>query len=1287
MPNGYVSQIQINGGDVQNIGSCAYAVCDTAEDVSVKVVTLPGFVLKDGATIHVKFMYRNIAFNPKLNVNGTGDKTILLNTNSGFDSSLNLSSQYNVDQLWMAGAVVTLTYDGTYWVVNNPSRITSPYTYNLSAGNTIEPGSYMILADIEWELCTGASSATARVFPFKVCMSTMVDGVYRDRSAIMEVFVGGGYNKKDYVDIMIHDESEYHVNNDYVFDSLVDSVFIYFEYEVSSGNVISKRTGHLLGKVPSRWSSFQLVPLTNGSVSSADPDEDHHFLKLDIVHSASSFVPSETSQTSIPSGNVLPTTVGVHRYLIKARMKPFEIGQLSGNGSTAGQYLKSNGSTSAPSWETMDTTPTANSTNPVTSGGIKTALDAKQPNISITTNTSTPADNDTVIMQASGTTNTTTFLRRTMSKIWDYIKSKADNAYPSFLGVVTNGFLYSQYQAFDWRLHDYFYALDNRNFNISWKIYDSSDVEVSDLGDSIYRLFDGNSESGGTISANTPAYYSIIRFSNCNYSLASGIYLVGFYYKHVPLEAPVLKIRRQNRESWETLTATKYLLNYTGDVDGNCYYLYHTRTSSVVVDLELTINGRTDRNVTVSNLCFFRTRSNSVDNISAVTKYAVTQNLYGEVVAPKFIVRGGTNKQMMLANGTVATLPLSIANGGTGATTATNAEYNLITKPRTTELTSALSDDYRIPFCNTSPSTSVGTFAGYRKASAFWTYIQGKISSVLGLTSTNYGGTSAKATSDADGNNITTTYATLTDLAEKRDKYQLTSSWIGQNLAGTTYGVACRFKLTSVSEARTIYMRINARGVIHNLKILASSSSLAIGDRQAGKNANDDEVYGHLDTSTGIVTIYLKMRNYREGASVTEFNPAGYYYYNNRLTDVTFPNKESVDTLPEGYVTAVQDGWARYDSYGNDISTYYQPVLTAGTGLSISDNTINHSNSVTAQTSNLGSSVRIPAIKYDAQGHITYGTYYDVFSSDLYSVIKCGYINNSTSGVGWMKVGEVTYWTGTYQRYTVVISVIGNHVNTYNDFGILRIRLSNSTTAGVASSPGAQWLVKTAGSSTRFKTDCIRMVKNETSSSSGVTLSIYMYVASSSDSYNFQVINEAVSGATRKSHLLKFSNSTAKETTEPSPTYSSVMAPLELGNQSNCLVITNDNWQSYLTASNGNNNSFGNCDILTIPEGISSIFFSQSLIVGTTETMEANIALVRGAGSLGRFPRNGVRISIAGNWRPQQNGGFSGPVEGRFSNYLYNLRSGWAGGSEAYRIYDVFEDFMYFNGVWYSKGY
>lgn len=525
--------------------------------------------------------------------------------------------------------------------------------------------------------------------------------------------------------------------------------------------------------------------------------------------------------------------------------------------------------------------------------------------------------------------------------------------------------------------------------------------------------------------------------------------------------------------------------------------------------------------------------------------------------------------------------------------------------------------------------------------------------------------------------------ATLTTMINgKRDLFSLTESWIGQNLAGTTYGVACRFKLTSVSEARTIYMRINTRGVIHNLRILASSSSLRIGDRQAGKDDNDNEVYGHLDTSTGIVTIFLKMRNYREGASVTDFNPANYYYYNNRLTDVTFPHKESVDTLPEGYVTAVQDGWARYDRYGNDISTYYQPLLTAGTGLSISDNTINHSNSVTAQISNLGSSVRIPAIKYDAQGHITYGTYYDVFSNDQYSAVKCGYVNNKSVS-GWFKVGQVTYWESTYNRYEVLISVMGTSTNPH-DFGLLRIRGISGATAGQISSLSAQWVMKTPPTQNGFTIDCIRLTKTETGTSSGATLLIYINIPRSDYiGYNFLVLNECIAGSTSKAHKLILSNSTTKETTEPAPTYVSTMAPLELGNQSNCLEITDSNWQSYLTASNGGGavpSNITNADILTIPEGTSQIFFNT--------TAEASIALVKGAGSLGRFPRNGVRISIAGNWKPQENGGYSGPTaDGRFSAYLYVYRGGVASASANYRMTHAFEDFMYFNGVWYSKGY
>lgn len=91
---------------------------------------------------------------------------------------------------------------------------------------------------------------------------------------------------------------------------------------------------------------------------------------------------------------------------------------------TSGQYLKSNGNGNAPSWETMDSSPTANSTKAVTSGGVKTALDGKQASVTITTNANTPTDNDTVIMQDNGNTGTTSFLRRKLSTLWNYFRTK-----------------------------------------------------------------------------------------------------------------------------------------------------------------------------------------------------------------------------------------------------------------------------------------------------------------------------------------------------------------------------------------------------------------------------------------------------------------------------------------------------------------------------------------------------------------------------------------------------------------------------------------------------------------------------------------------------------------------------------------------------------------------------------------------------------------------------------------------------------------------------------------------
>lgn len=60
---------------------------------------------------------------------------------------------------------------------------------------------------------------------------------------------------------------------------------------------------------------------------------------------------------------------------------------------------------------------------------LQSALDGKQAKQTFTANTSTPSDSDFVLMQASSETGTTAILKRAISKVWDYIKGKADLVY------------------------------------------------------------------------------------------------------------------------------------------------------------------------------------------------------------------------------------------------------------------------------------------------------------------------------------------------------------------------------------------------------------------------------------------------------------------------------------------------------------------------------------------------------------------------------------------------------------------------------------------------------------------------------------------------------------------------------------------------------------------------------------------------------------------------------------------------------------------------------------------
>lgn len=134
---------------------------------------------------------------------------------------------------------------------------------------------------------------------------------------------------------------------------------------------------------------------------------------------------------------------------------------------------------------------------------------------------------------------------------------------------------------------------------------------------------------------------------------------------------------------------------------------------------------------------------------SAITN--LENNLTQEALDRTTQLNNKVDKDLSNATGT-----LSISNGGTGATTANGARNNLLSN--VSEETSTLGDDSLFAMKYTNPSDTNGAVYT-RKASLIWEYIKGKIGTVLGLTSSNYGGTSAKATSDENGVNIASNYA------------------------------------------------------------------------------------------------------------------------------------------------------------------------------------------------------------------------------------------------------------------------------------------------------------------------------------------------------------------------------------------------------------------------------------------------------------------------------------------------------------------------------------------------
>lgn len=116
---------------------------------------------------------------------------------------------------------------------------------------------------------------------------------------------------------------------------------------------------------------------------------------------------------------------------------------------------------------------------------------------------------------------------------------------------------------------------------------------------------------------------------------------------------------------------------------------------------------------------------------------------------------------------------------------------------------------------------------------------------------------------------------------------------------------------------------------------------------------------------------------------------------------------------------------------------------------------------------------------------------------------------------------------------------------------------------------------------------------------------------------------------------------------------------------SGVLELTDSNLATYFNSSTG---------VLTIPKGVTTVIFNTTAV--------KTVYLVKGT-----VQTNGYRLTIGGKWQPDTNSDYQG-LEGCFPHYVDYHYYGYTGSSlPNFDAYSHFADYVYFNGMWYSKMY
>lgn len=486
------------------------------------------------------------------------------------------------------------------------------------------------------------------------------------------------------------------------------------------------------------------------------------------------------------------------------------------------------------------------------------------------------------------------------------------------------------------------------------------------------------------------------------------------------------------------------------------------------------------------------------------TAAKATADASGNVIVDTYETKGNAITGLSVS-GKVITYTKGDGNTGTITTQDTNTTYGVATTSANGLMSS--SDKSKLDgIASGANKTTVDSAL----SSSSTNPVQNKVinSALSGKLSTS--GTAAKATADASGNNIVDTYETkanaITGLSASGTTITYTKgdgttgtittqdkNTDTKNTTGTSNKTGTKLFLAGATSQATnpvtysnsnVYIGTDNKLYSGGKVVIASGDkATSAGTADSATNATNDgdgnEITDTYETKANAITglsVSGKVVTYTKGdgstGTITTQDTNTTYSVASSSANglMSSTDKAKLDAITAsadavsvtasltsgtkvGTITVNGTGTDLYCETNTDTDTTY----SAGSGLSLSGTTFNHSNSVTAKTTYVGSATAVPMIKYDAQGHIT-----AMSTATIYPPTSAGtsgqYWSSDGSGTGvWRDVkvdSRVLDYSAGYTRNTWYLGSTG-----FNSFICIRTDHQTSTLYIKASSSGTTYHV------------------------------------------------------------------------------------------------------------------------------------------------------------------------------------------------------------------------------------